>query len=165
MVARQATEHIIDMRYTLRMLGVPLDGPAWMFGDNKAVVMSSTIPHSSLGKRWNALSYHQVCEAIAGRWIGFEHIPGTENPADILTKPLPWFKLKLVVEPLLMWKGDPTGYSPSVRSDPEGSDNNVQTVQGLDRARDSSVAGTTDIDSDGFGPGGAGSRITVKHTR
>ena len=36
----------------------------------------------------------------------FEHIPGTENPADILTKPLPWFSLKVFVEPLLLWKGD-----------------------------------------------------------
>ena len=66
-----------------------------MFGDNKSVVMSSTIPHSTLGKRWNALSYHRVREAVAGGWVRFEHIPGTENPADILTKPLPWFSLKV----------------------------------------------------------------------
>ena len=164
MVARQAVERIIDLRYTLRMLGVPLDGPAWMFGDNKAVVTSSTIPHSSLGKRWNALSYHRVREAIAGGWVRFEHIPGTENPSDILTKPLPWFKLKLVVEPLLMWKGDPANYSPSVRADPEGSDNDVQTGQGPNRTRDSSVAGTMETDSDGSGLNGAGARITVKRT-
>eukprot|EP00977_Amphora_coffeiformis_P024241 scaffold15162_cov84-Amphora_coffeaeformis.AAC.1 len=90
MAARQATERIIDLRYTLRSFGVPLDGPAWLFGDNKSVVTSSTIPHSTLGKRWNALSYHRVCEAIAGGWLRFEHIPGTENPADVLTKSLAW---------------------------------------------------------------------------
>ena len=60
MVARQAVERLIDLRYTLRSFGVPLDGPAWLFGDNKLVVTSSTIPHSSLSKRWNALSYHKV---------------------------------------------------------------------------------------------------------
>ena len=32
--AKQATEQIIDLRLTLRYLGVPIDGPAFMFGDN-----------------------------------------------------------------------------------------------------------------------------------
>eukprot|EP00977_Amphora_coffeiformis_P012602 scaffold3161_cov146-Amphora_coffeaeformis.AAC.2 len=57
---------------------------------SKSVVTSSTIPLSTLGKRWNALSYHRVREAIAGGWLRFEHIPGTENPADVLTKSLAW---------------------------------------------------------------------------
>ena len=48
--ACQAVERIINLRYTMRLFGVPLDGPAWMFGDNKSVVTSSTIPHSTLGK-------------------------------------------------------------------------------------------------------------------
>jgi hypothetical protein len=121
MVARQATERMIDLRYTLRSFGVPIDGPSWMFGDNKSVVTSSTIPHSTLGKRWNALSYHRVREAVAGGWLRFEHIPGTENPADILTKPLPWFALRIFVEPLLLWKGD-TDDAPSGSFYPEGSD-------------------------------------------
>jgi hypothetical protein len=120
MVARQAVERIIDLRYTLRSFGVPLDGEAWLFGDNKSVVTSSTIPHSSLGKRWNALSYHKVREAVAGGWLRFEHIAGTENPADILTKPLAWHMMRVFVEPLLMWKGD-TLDAPSGSPNPEGS--------------------------------------------
>ena len=31
------------------------------------------------------ISYHRVREAVAGGWVQFEHIPGAENPADILT--------------------------------------------------------------------------------
>ena len=46
---------------------------------------------------------------------------GTENPANILTKPLPWFSLKIFVEPLLLWKGN-TVDAPSGTSNPEGSD-------------------------------------------
>ena len=57
--ARTAVEQIIDLRYTLRMLGVPLDGPSWLFGDYQSVITSSTLPHSTLSKRWNALSYHR----------------------------------------------------------------------------------------------------------
>mmetsp|Transcript_20329 Transcript_20329/g.42624 ORF Transcript_20329/g.42624 Transcript_20329/m.42624 type:complete len:1867 (-) Transcript_20329:137-5737(-) len=107
MSARTAVEQIIDLRYTLRMFGVPLDGPAWLFGDNKSVVNSSTIPHSTLGKRWNALSYHRCREAVAAGFVRFEFIPGVENPADILTKALPHYKFRIFTDPLLFWKGDP----------------------------------------------------------
>ena len=106
MAGRQATEQIMDLRYTLRMLGVPLDGPSWLFGDNKSVVQSSTIPHSTLSKRWNALSYHRIREAIAAGIIYFVHMPGTENPSDTLTKPLTHAVAWKFHEPLLFWKGE-----------------------------------------------------------
>ena len=104
--ARLAVEQIIDLRYTLRCLGVPLDGPSWLFGDNSAVVTSSTIPHSKLSKRWNALSYHRVREAIAAGFIRFHYIPSDQNPSDILTKPLDHATARPFTEPLLFWKGD-----------------------------------------------------------
>ena len=78
-VARTATEQIIDLRYTIRMMGVPLDGPAWMFGDNESVVKSATIPHLSLMKRHNALAYHRVREAIAAKVLHFCHIPASKG--------------------------------------------------------------------------------------
>jgi hypothetical protein len=84
--ARIATEQIMDLRYTLRMFGVPLDGKAYMFGDNQSVITSSTIPHSSLNKQHNALAYHRCREAIASNVIWFFHVKGTVNPADVLTK-------------------------------------------------------------------------------
>ena len=69
MAAQQAVKQIIDLQYTLRMFGVPIDGTSWLFGDNKSVVTSSTTPHSTLNKRWNALSYHKVREAVAGNIV------------------------------------------------------------------------------------------------
>ena len=119
MAARQATERAIGPRCTLRSLGVPLDGPPWVFGGNKPVVTSSTAPHSSLGKRWNALPRHRAREAIAGGWLRFEHIPGTENPAGALAKALAWAAMRFHIEPLLLWKGDVGDYPGS--SNPEGS--------------------------------------------
>ena len=53
--AKTATEQIMDLRNTLRYLGVPILNMAHMFGDNKSVVMSSTIPQSILNKRHNML--------------------------------------------------------------------------------------------------------------
>jgi hypothetical protein len=77
--ARIATEQVIDLRYTLRMLGTPLDGPAWMFGDNESVVTNSSISHSTLKKRHNALSSHRVREACAAGVMYFIHTPGKND--------------------------------------------------------------------------------------
>src|SRR5687767_12355435 len=48
MAARTATEQIIDLRSTLRYLGVGIDGPSYLFGDNRTVVESSSVPKSKL---------------------------------------------------------------------------------------------------------------------
>jgi hypothetical protein len=73
MVARQAAQQIIDLRYTLHMMGIPLNGPSWMFDNNASVIASSTIPHSTLNKRHNALSYHCVRECIASKILYLLH--------------------------------------------------------------------------------------------
>ena len=56
--SKTATEQIIDLRHTLRYLGVPIKSQSYLFGDNRSVVTSSTLPHSTLGKRHNILAYH-----------------------------------------------------------------------------------------------------------
>ena len=88
------------------MFGVPLDGPSWMFGDNQSVVTSSTIPHSKLSKRWNALSYHRVREAIAANYVRFHFIDSKQNPTDIMTKPLDHTTAWPHIDTLLFRKGD-----------------------------------------------------------
>jgi hypothetical protein len=103
--ARLATEQIMDLRYTLRSLGAPLDGKAYMFGDNESVITSSTIPHSSLNKRHNALAYHRVREAIASDVLWFFHIPGKVNPADVLTKFCGHSVFWPLIKPFLFWRG------------------------------------------------------------
>ena len=106
--ARIATNQIIDLRVTLRYLGVPVVEKSNLFGDNQSVVTSSTIPHSSLNKRHNALSYHRVWEAIAGKILAFFHVNGKTNPSDVLSKhgghTDAWPHLKW----LLFWRGVPT---------------------------------------------------------
>ena len=104
--ARTATEQIIDLRYTLRMMGVPLDGPAWLFGDNEGVIKSSNIPHSTLKKRHNALSFHRVREAVANGVMYFIHLPGTSNPSDLLTKFLPRSVAGRFIDVWLFWRGE-----------------------------------------------------------
>ena len=83
--ARTATEQIMDMRYTLRMLGVPVID-SYMFGDNQSVLTNSIVSHSQLNKRHNALAYHRVRKAIAAAVMKFFKIDDKKNPSDILSK-------------------------------------------------------------------------------
>jgi hypothetical protein len=104
--ARVCVDQSIDLKTTLRYLGVHVRRKAYMFGDNKSVVDSSTIPHSKLHKRHNALSFHRVREAIAAGILAFYHIEGAENPADILSKHWGYRQIWRLLHPLLFWKGD-----------------------------------------------------------
>jgi hypothetical protein len=78
----------IAIRYELRMLGAPLDGPIWMFGDNKSMIGSSAEPAGCLTKRHLILSWHRLREKVAMGIIYYLHIKSKENLADCLTKHL-----------------------------------------------------------------------------
>jgi hypothetical protein len=104
MVARQATDQIMDLSYTLRMMGIP-NGTAWMFGDNPTVITSSTIPRYNHNKHHNALSNHRVREAILAQILYFINIDGKFNPSDILTNFISWTESWPFVQPMLFWKG------------------------------------------------------------
>ena len=104
--ARTCVEQIIDLRHTLRYLGVPVLQMSQMFGDNKTVVDSATKIHAKLHKRHTALSFHRVREAMAAGFIGFHHIPGSRNPADVLSKHWSYACVWSILQPLLFWQGD-----------------------------------------------------------
>jgi hypothetical protein len=71
LASRDATELILEIRYMPRSLGVALDGPALMLGDNMSVVLNTTVPSSVLKKKHSAIAYHRVREAIVARIMRF----------------------------------------------------------------------------------------------
>jgi hypothetical protein len=81
-----AVDQIIDLRCTLRYLGVPIKGRSFFFGENQAVVINTATLHSCLSKRRNALCYHRVHEAIAAKVVNLFWVNGKDNPADIVSK-------------------------------------------------------------------------------
>jgi hypothetical protein len=85
---RIATELILDVRFMLRSLGVDLDGPTLMLGDNMSVVLHTSVPSSVLKKKHKAIAYHRVRDAIAAKGMKFAYVKSKENVSDILTKPL-----------------------------------------------------------------------------
>jgi hypothetical protein len=104
--ARTCIEQIIDLCHTLRYLGVPVLEMSQIFGDNKTVVDSATKIHAKLHKRHTALLFHCVCKAMATGFIGFHHIPGSCNPADVLTKHWSYACVWSMLQPLLFWQDD-----------------------------------------------------------
>ena len=83
---RICTEMIEALRYKLRCFGVPINGSADVFCDNKSVVTNSSVPSSVLNKRHNAICYHRVREAQAAGTIRVGWIEGKFNLADLFTK-------------------------------------------------------------------------------
>ena len=84
--SKTAAEQIIDLRHTFRYLGVPIKTNSYLFGDNRSVVTSSTLSHSTLGKRHNILAYHRVREAIAPKIVAYHWIRIGYNLCDMLSK-------------------------------------------------------------------------------
>ena len=86
---KQCTEYIRGLRYKLRMMGIPINDPTFVYGDNKSMVYNTSIPESVLRKKNNSISYHFIREGSAcGEWkTGY--IPRDENISDLLTAARP----------------------------------------------------------------------------
>ena len=76
-----------------------------MFGDNRSVVTSSTIPNSTISKRHHLASYHRVREAIAAKYISFHWKDGKSSPADILSKHWEFATVWPMLKPIVFWRG------------------------------------------------------------
>jgi len=74
------------LRYKLRMMGVPIDGPCNVKADNMSVVMNSSVSESQLKKKSNSIAYHCIREKVATGIVVINYEPTTSNVADMLTK-------------------------------------------------------------------------------
>jgi hypothetical protein len=74
------------MRYKILMMGIPLSGPTFIYGDNKSQVTNSSRPESTLKKKCNSVCYHAIRESVAMGETLLMHIRTGENLADFLTK-------------------------------------------------------------------------------
>ena len=74
------------LHYKLRIVGFLINGPTSVFCDNKLVVTITSVPTSTLVKKYLGIFYHAVIEAVAAGIHQIVHIDGEYNPADVLTK-------------------------------------------------------------------------------
>ena len=83
---KTAVEMIEGLRYKLRMMGVPIDGPCNVKADNMSMVRNSSVPSSQLKKKSNSIAYHYVREKAAAGVVIINYEPTDTNIADMLTK-------------------------------------------------------------------------------
>ena len=106
--AKTATEQIMDIRQTLRYLGASIGSKSFLFGDNRSVVTSATLPHSTLTKCHNTLAFHRVREAIAAKLMAFYWIQSAYNLSDMLSKHWDHPTMYLMIFKLLITRGNIT---------------------------------------------------------
>ena len=86
---KSCCEYIRGLRYKLRMMGIPVEAPTYLFGDNQSVLTNSSFPHSSLKKKSSSIAFHFVREGVAkDEWL-VAYLNTHLNPSDLLTKSLP----------------------------------------------------------------------------
>ena len=100
---KTAVELIEGLRYKLRMMGIPLEGPTRVFADNMSVVHNCSKPESQLKKKSNSIAYHYVRERCAGERpvCVISYVPTQDNLADMLTKSQPGEVRKRLAERVL----------------------------------------------------------------
>ena len=89
MAMKAVTEYIRGLRFKLRMMGIPVETHTYIYGDNQSVLANTTMPHSNLKKKSNAIAFHFVREGTARDEWRTAYINTHDNPSDMLTKPLP----------------------------------------------------------------------------
>lgn len=55
-------EYLRGHRYKLRMMGISLEHPCFVYGDNKSVLCNTTMPDSMLKKKYHSVAYHFMRE-------------------------------------------------------------------------------------------------------
>jgi len=87
---KQLCEYLRGLRYKLRMMGIPVEGPVYIFGDNQSVLANTTNPDSTLKKKSQSIAYHLVRDGVARREWMTSYVNTHDNEDDLLTKLLPF---------------------------------------------------------------------------
>ena len=84
-------------------MGIPVNNPAYIFGDNQLVLWNTTVPDLMLKKKSNAICYHYVRKGVARDEWRTAYVNTKENPSDILTKPLGSGELRKKLCRMILW--------------------------------------------------------------
>ena len=63
------------LRYKVRMVGIPVSGPLYIYGGNMSAVINTTRPELLIRKKRNSICYHTVYELVAMGKSLVWHIP------------------------------------------------------------------------------------------
>ncbi len=71
------------------MMGIPCEGPAFIYGDNQSALANTMIADSVLKDKSQSLAYHFVHEGCTQDEWRMANINMHLNSTDLLTKPIP----------------------------------------------------------------------------
>ena len=74
-----------SLRYKLQMFGVPIDGYANVFCDNKDVYKNTIAPESVLNNKHHYLTYHRCRRVVAYNTTRFSKQGTEKNLSDLFT--------------------------------------------------------------------------------
>jgi len=86
---KTACDYVRGLRYKLRMMGIRVDEPTYIYGDNQSVLANTSNPGSTLKKKSAAIAYHFVREGCVKDEWRTDYINTHDNVADLFTKALP----------------------------------------------------------------------------
>ena len=61
---KQLYKHIRGLHYKLIIIDIPVEGSAFIYGNNQSVLANTSIPESTLKKKSQSLAYYLVCEGV-----------------------------------------------------------------------------------------------------
>ena len=65
-VAQKVGVHILCViQIKLRMIGIPILGVSYVYGDNMLVIHNTSNSELTLKKKCNAIAYHAICKSVA----------------------------------------------------------------------------------------------------
>ena len=94
-------ENLQGIRYKLRIMGVPISVPSYIYGENMLVIHHVQLPESTFKKKINSIFYHTVRECVSVGESLTRHFGTNENCADLSTKVLYGGKRSLHLSNLL----------------------------------------------------------------
>ncbi len=85
-VMKHGIKMLMGLKFKIHMMGIPLSGPTYIYGNNKSQATNSSRPESTLEKNCNSICYYAIRELVAMGEALVTHIRTGENLADFLTK-------------------------------------------------------------------------------
>ena len=87
---KHCCEYLKGLRIRLRQMGIPVNNPCLIYGDNQSVLWNTSIPDSVLKKKTASVAYNYIREGVSMDAWRTKYIKTSENPADLMTKCLPY---------------------------------------------------------------------------
>ena len=86
---KQCCEYLKGLLYKLRMMGIPVIGCSFLYGDNQYILCNTCIPDSTMKKKNHAIAYQIVREGVAREEWVTGYVKSKNNAADPLTNTIP----------------------------------------------------------------------------